>query len=79
MCKKDEEIVMSNFAALPAADLPLSTKTLRGADILPPVGARVEASALGGICIAYIDRCDLMLLSKLDRLNVVTRVTHKCI
>ena len=36
MCKKDEGIVMSNFAALRAAVFPLLTKNLRGADIRPP-------------------------------------------
>ena len=38
MCKKDEGIVMSNFAALRAAVFPLSTKKLRGGgtDIRPP-------------------------------------------
>ena len=33
---------MQNFAALRAAVFPLSTKNLRGADIRPPVGARVN-------------------------------------
>ena len=43
MCKKDEGIVMPNFAALRAEVFPLSTKNLRGgADIRPPVGARVN-------------------------------------
>ena len=44
LCKKDEGIVMPNFVALRAAVFPLSTKNLRGADIRPPVGARVKVA-----------------------------------
>ena len=44
MCKIDERIVIPNFAALRAAVFPLSAKNLRGgADIRPPVGARVKS------------------------------------
>ena len=50
MCKNDEGIVMPNFAALRAAVFPLSTKNLRGgADIRPPVGARVKPLCKGNI------------------------------
>ena len=35
---------MHNFAVLRAALFPLSTKNLRGADIRPPVGARVNGT-----------------------------------
>ena len=43
MCKKNEEIVMPNFAALRAAVFPLSTKTSGGGGgYPPPVGARVK-------------------------------------
>ena len=40
---------MPNFAALRAAVFPLSTKNLRGADIRPPVGARVNPRRAGGV------------------------------
>ena len=37
---------MQNFEALRAGVFPLSTKNLRGADIRPPVGARVNYQPL---------------------------------
>ena len=40
MCKKDEEIVMPNFAALRAAVFQLSTKNLRGGGYPPPPSVR---------------------------------------
>ena len=42
MCKKNEGIVMSNFAALRAAVFKLFSKNLRGGGYPPPVGARVK-------------------------------------
>ena len=40
MCKKDEGIVMPNFAALHAAVFPLSTKNIRGGRISAPPSVR---------------------------------------
>ena len=46
---------MPNFAALRAAVFPLSTKNLRGADIRPPLSARVNV--LANWDIFFCERC----------------------
>ena len=47
MCNQDEGIVMPNFAALRVAVFPISTKNFGGGGgYPPPVGARVKTKAV---------------------------------